>query len=193
MITKNISKLSFFIFIALFSFSYILYTAINGRETIMIEGQPSSLIKRDTININSSSKLIINENDQVIINHPKYLAQLLGNENGPFFNCLDLFFEGLASVIIIFTFWNFTYERPFTKKTLLGFRLITFCLFGYYTSNIFRNQYIINYVESVTGKSFTSRADHEFIYFIFLGALFIRLSKIFNKGNKLQQEQDLTV
>lgn len=107
---------------------------------------------------------------------------------------LRLLFIAILGIILSFTFWNFTYQRPFTKQTTLGMLLITICLFVFVSIEILRITWITDYLKNKTGKNF--EIDTTYIFFspeFWLAAIFLRITKIFKKGMKLQQEQDLTV
>jgi len=131
---------------------------------------------------------------EVIIRNPDFLINFLAPDELFIMDNLRLLFFGIGGIILVITFWNFSYERPFTKQTTLGIKLLTIGFFVFISSQLLRNAWLIDYLKQRTGKEFELDTLNIFYNLEFwLGFIFLRITKIFKKGQKLQQEQDLTV
>lgn len=134
------------------------------------------------------------ENKEISINNPPFLIKAFAPDKIYFLDGLRLLFIAIVGIILCFTFWDFTYRRPFTKQTTLGILLITICLFVMISIEIMRNAWLVDYLKDKTGQSFEMDTTNFFFSpEVWLSAIFLRITKIFKKGTKLQHEQDLTV
>lgn len=154
----------------------------------------TNILKETTLERFRNIEVRSEVNKEVVISNPGIIINFLAPDPIRFMDNLRILFVIIGGVIFIITFWNFSYQRPFTKDTTLGMRLMTITLFVYISAVIMRNYWLTNYLYQQTGHNF--RLESPNIIFsaeFLLAALFLRITRVFKKGTTLQREHDLTV
>lgn len=198
MVRLKIARFLPFLIIIFYSVVLLVNKITDGDKTVYIS------LNTTTDSINTVGSRILQrlgnidvhavENKEISIKNPPFLIKAFAPDELYFLDGLRLLFIAIVGIILCFTFWDFTYQRPFTKQTSLGMLLITICLFVMVSLEILRNGWIVDYLKDKTGQNFEiDTANFFFSPEVWLGAIFLRITKIFKKGTKLQQENDLTV
>jgi hypothetical protein len=110
---------------------------------------------------------------------------------------LTLFFIAVASIIIVLIVPKLQQQNLFRKDISNSIRLLGYLVVVHATLSIYRNIYYApTRIEALTNKEFT--AQHHSFPLLFIAELYfsmiiIALAGLYQRGIKLQQEQDLTV
>ena len=198
MLRIKIARFIPFFIIIIFAIAFVGSNLFDRKEKISLQldnySDTNNVSTLNTIqrynNIEVQTKLY----KEIIINKPGIMLGFFAPGRLKFMDNLRLLFVIIGGVIFIITFWNFSYQNPFTKQTTSGMRLLTITMFVYISVIIMRNYWLNNYLLKQTGQSF--HLENENIIFsaeFLLSAIFLRITKVFKKGTILQQEQDLTV
>ena len=198
MLRLKIARFSRFFFILIFAIGLFLSNLIDRKEKIYLSldrySDTTNVLKGNTLEKYGNVEVRTEVNKEIVISTPDILINFLAPDSVRFMDNLRILFVIIGGVIFIITFWNFSYQRPFTKQTTLGMRLMTITMFVYISAIFLRNYWLTNYLLHQTGRNF--RLETPNIIFsaeFLLAALFLRITKVFKKGTTLQQEQDLTV
>jgi hypothetical protein len=130
---------------------------------------------------------------EIIIEQPSIKVRLLAPHDLLIADPLYCIIIIIVCIILLFTFWNFSFKNPFLKQTFHGIRLITWAMGIFMTLNHFRYFWFITEVQKLT------HGLYEYKTFIFqrpefwLFMILYRLVYVFKKGYNLQREQELTV
>lgn len=198
MLRLKIARFFPFFIIIIMLIGYFLSNLIDRKDRIYISLNTTT----DTVNIleGRTLKRYGNievhsvENKKITVNKPDLFINFLAPDSVNPMDNLRILFVIIGGIIFVINFWDFSYQRPFTKQTTLGMRLMTITMFVYISAIFFRNYWLTNYLLHQTGRNF--RLETPNIIFsaeFLLTALFLRIIKVFKKGTTLQQEQDLTV
>lgn len=198
MLRLKIARFLTFFIIIIFAIGLFLSNLIDRKEKIYLSldrySDTTNVLKGNTLEKYGNVEIHTEVTKEIVINNPDFLINFLAPDPVRFMDNLRILFVIIGGVIFIITFWDFSYQRPFTKQTTLGMRLMTITMFVYITAVILRNYWLTNYLLHQTGQNF--RLETPNIIFsaeFLLAALFLRITKVFKKGTTLQQEQDLTV
>jgi len=198
MLRLKLARFLAFFIIIIFSIAMLMHNSIDRKERIYISldttTDSTNIIGEKTLEKYRNVEVRSVSNKEVVIQNPDFLINFLAPDPIRFIDNLRLLFVIIGGVIFIITFWNFSYQRPFTNQTTLGMRLMTITMIVYFFAIIMRNYWLTNYLLQQTGQHF--RLETPNIIFsaeFLLAAFFLRVTKVFKKGTTLQQEQDLTV
>jgi hypothetical protein len=128
------------------------------------------------------------------LNHPDLVARFMAPGESVLFDSFYLLLIIAVSTIGLFTFSNFSYENPFTRKTTIGMYLLTGVLILFIVAKVFRSEWFSDYLFHETGENLVIDSGRNlYLTEMILTAIVMRLAVVFRKGTRLQEEQDQTV
>jgi hypothetical protein len=100
----------------------------------------------------------------------------------------------LSAIVLVTFFWEFTYKRPFTIKTLWGLRILSWMLLIFAIIDYWRHTWFEEQVSQITVNQYFYEVPTPFAFPVFwIWAIMLRLVWIVKSGVDLQKDAELTV
>lgn len=181
----------FFLLVILVPFFLVLvFNNTANTITLATEAQSVSVdtLKRypQDISIVTSHKLVIDK--------PDFWSNFFSPHESFTSDPLRILLSIIFLIILLISFSDFNYQKPFTKRTTLGVHLMFYTILFFVCIYLLRNMWFIERVHKITGEEFRFTGFNILAYPEFwLAFVLQRVARVFKKGRRLQEEQDLTV
>lgn len=135
-------------------------------------------------------------NGQFIISHPTVIEKILLPDTDTGLDILTLLFLSVISLIIILFIPKLHQQNLFRKDISNGIRLLGYLIMFHGIFSIYRTiQYVPEKIKLLTHNEFTSIHNFPILIMaeLYFSLIVIALGGMYQRGIKLQQEQDLTI
>ena len=179
--TPTILACLFFLFITLSDFKSPIEAQVERRNSLFT----------DTIEKYHDAS-IIRKPSLIYIQNPTLTTQLLAPRSF-FIDPVNSIMLIVYSILVALFFWDFSYDNPFTQRTLKGLKLTLVITFFFMIGDFWRNEWFNNENEFITsGQYYYNKRGVSFVIGV-LAFVLLRLIWILKKGNELKVESDLTI
>jgi hypothetical protein len=169
---------------------FLLISELSTKAPIVVANVTKSISSHDTVQ--TFSEAIVLSAQEINITSGATAIHLFGPR--PYIDPMYCMLFLLNGIIVAFFFWDFSYKKPFTKKTLWGLRIALVLLVIFITCNIFRYEWFDGEVKRMTSDQYSyNRPSVLASAELWIMLALMRIVRIFHKGLKLQREMNLIV